>query len=164
METTQKTLERVTYEYLEPDELRQAQIPAGFISAARIDIQSKYLGCDYSLFYSNYQDEFELCIADDREVFFFSRPFVYKRIENVLKARVKKGTNRISLEKAMDSEDIAKFTERCKFYFKRAEIAKMRIWEIEKDKLPKEKISKEFDHHWFLKEYAPITTKDLLYS
>ena len=53
METNQIMLRNVTYQYLEPNELRQARIPAELISAAQIDIKSKHLGCDYSLFYIN---------------------------------------------------------------------------------------------------------------
>ncbi len=160
MEINQKTLKQVTYEHLKPDELRQAEIPAEFISAARIDVKSKYLGCNYGLFYVNYQDKFELSVADGEDILFISRPPVRKRIEDILKTKVKKGTNTISLKKAMNSENIAEFTEKCKKYFKKVEIAKLYLWEIEKGKLLEEKISKIYNPQWFFEKYAPTKDRD----
>ncbi|MCK5321500.1 hypothetical protein KAJ38_02890 [Candidatus Pacearchaeota archaeon] len=161
METDQIMLRNVTYNYLEPKELRQTRIPAELISAAQIDITSKHCGCDYGLFYINYQNKFKLTIADTNSVLFFSRPFVHKRIENILNTTIEKGTNIINLEKAMSSENIAEFTERCRRYFRKADIVKTHIWEIKKDKLPKEKRPNIYDPRWFAKKYTPTRTNFL---
>ena len=158
METNQIMLRNVAYQYLEPNELRRARIPAELISAAQIDIKSKHLGCDYGLFYINYRDKFELAIADTQSVWFFSKPFVHKRIEGILKTKVKRGTNTINLEKAMNSENLAELTEGCRRYFKKVEIAKIHIWELEKDKLPKERKSNIYQPQWFVEKYAPTIT------
>ncbi|MEA3248085.1 MAG: hypothetical protein U9Q73_00080 [Nanoarchaeota archaeon] len=150
METSQLKLREVTYNFLEPEELKKAGIPAGLISAARIDIQGKHLDNNYELFYINYQEDIELIIADSNNVYFLSRPFVHRRIENILNRKIKKGTNRINLENALNSENIAEFTERCKRYFNNVEIAKMHLWEIEENKLPKEKKSNIYQPQWFV--------------
>lgn len=155
METNKEILKNITYKFIEPKELRQAQIPAEHISAAIIGVKSKYLDSDYGLFYHNYKDKFDLTVADGEGVLFLSRPFVCRRIEDIVEKKVNKGTNVISLEKAMDSEDIARFTEECKRYFKKVEIEELYLWEIEEGKLPGEKISAGYHKHWFLEEYAP---------
>ena len=111
--------------------------------------------------YINYQDKSELSITETNNVLFFSRPFVHKRIEDILKTKVSRGTNTINLEKAMNSENIAEFTERCRRYFKKVEIAETYIWELEKDKLPKEKKSNIYTHKWFAEKYAPTRTNFL---
>ena len=122
--TNKEILKDITYEFLELPELRQAHILAEHISAARIDIKSKH-GYEYGLFYYNYQDKFNLCVADNRDVSPISRYLVRRRIENMVKTKTNRGTNTISLEKAIDSEDIVRFTEECKKNFKEAEIAKL---------------------------------------
>lgn len=142
MGTNQLILRNITYRYLKPNELRKAQIPAELISAAQIDVQSKYLGCDYGLFYINYQDKFELTIADTNNVSFLSRPFVHKTIENILNTKIQKDTNIINLEKGMNSEDIANLTEGCGRHFNKVEIVKIHLWELEENKLPKENIER----------------------
>ena len=157
MEANKEILREVTYQHLEPSELRKAQIPAESISAARIDIQIKRPDCDYGLFYYNYQNKFELHIADGKNVLFYSRYSVHKRIEDILKTKRNKGTNVISLEKAMDSERLAELTEKCKNYFEEVEIARLYLWEIKESSLPKEKISTGRHRQWFFESYAPET-------
>ena len=155
MKKDKNTLEKVTYENLGIDILKQAQIHSDYISAAIINIKSK-IGCEYSLFYYNYADHYNISIADKRNVFFTSRPFVRRRIKKLLGKEFKKGTNEITLDKALNSEEIAKFAEMCKKHFKEVDIKKIYLWEVEKGVLPEEN-KRGYEYQWFIEKYAPKT-------
>lgn len=125
-------------------DLLKENITGSNILALAMDFETKRFGCDYGLFYNNWDAEKykpSLTIADGENVLFFDRFFVHKKIERFLKKQKEPKTNNIILKKSLDIKEIGNLVERCEEAFNGVSVRLFLNNLPEKNTFPKDKIN-----------------------